>query len=314
MVSKLQKVGIAVGSSTFGTAAASFTRGLLVSDFQCNPSAKVEGVKEVRGDLSTRRVTVPPIDYDATLKFPLDVGDNTSGDIGHFLMTMFGIDNLGGSNPYTHTFQRHDSSTPAWLNLYSDKNAVNKQYQGFRGNSLKFSLKSGSGQIDVEAGGIVQTLSDLVAAQTLAFSGSPLLLPSQATTLQIASGDVVNFDQIDITIKSDLERFRPIGTSRTILNAYRKDFSIEIGLQGLDFSDDTERAKFLAGNTSAFKLLLTDSNNNYLLFNFPEVHYTSWEDPSIAGTDLLKMSAAMLVTSNAYSVILQNARASSYAS
>jgi hypothetical protein len=312
MVSKLQKVGLALGAGTYGDAAASFTRGLLVSKFDVKPSSKIEGVKEVRGDLSTRRVTVPPIDYEATLGFPLDVGDNASANIGHLLQALFGTDTITGSSPYTHTFSRQDSSTPTWFNMFCDAASVDKQYTGFRGTSLKFSIKSDSGMIDVEAQGIVKDEADLVAAQTLAFSGSPLLLPSQATTFTLGGSPVTNFDQLDITIKSEVDRFRPIGTSRAISQAYRKDFSIELALQGLAFSDETERAKFKAVTSSSFNLILTDSNLNYLRFNFPEIYFTGWEGPSINDTDLLRISAAALVTGNSYSVILQNLRSTTY--
>lgn len=313
MISKLQKVGIALGSSTYGTAAGSFTRGLLVRDFSVNPSDGAKPISEVRGDLSTRRVGLPPLDFDASFKFPLDVGDSASANIGDFLLSVMGADSVAGSNPYQHTFTRQDSATPPWHNIYSDKDVTdNKQYTGFRADSVKFSIDGGASEIGVEVGGVVKDEAVLGGVQSLSFSGSPLLLPSQAGTFTIGIASVVNFDKVDITIKRGQTRFHPVGNSRRITNAYTKDFSIELGMQGIDFTDEVERAKFLAGTSSIFNLILTDANSNYLRFNFPEFYYQSWKGPDIADTELLRINAAGFVTGNSYSVILQNARSTAY--
>ncbi len=312
-VSRLQKVGLALGASTFGTASGAFTRGLLVSEFNVTPSGGAGRVAEVRGTLATNRISIPPLDYDVSMKMPLDLGDASSANIGDILLNIMGTDTVAGSNPYTHTFTREDSATPDWHNLYSDKNAVNKEYRGFRANSVKFSIKGDASQIDVDVAGLLMTADDLAGTQSLTFSGSPLVLPSQASTFTIGGSAVANFDSVEITIFREYQRFHPIGNSRVITNAYGKTYGIDVALQGLDFANETERAKFLAATSSSLNLILTDANSMYLRFNLPEVYYSSWEDPAIADTDLLRVSAGMIVTDgSAPSVILQNARATAY--
>lgn len=313
-ISRLQKVGVALGTSSYGTAAASFTRGLLVSSLSVQPKGDPQRVAEVRGDLSTRRVTIPVIDFDATLKFLLDTGDANSAGIGDFLANVLGTDTKTGSNPYVHTFTRLDSATPSWHNIYSDKDAVNKQYTGFRVSSVKFSIKGDAEQIDVEVAGVVKDESVLADAQTLSFSSAPLIPPSQASTFTIADGAVTNFDQVDITIFREIQRFHPISNSRRISAGYSKTFGIDIAMQGLQFAAETERNKFLAVSSSSLNLILTDSASNYLRFNFPEMFYSSWPNESdINDTDLLRFSCAAIVTDgSAPQVILQNAQPTAY--
>jgi hypothetical protein len=313
-ISRLKKVGLALGSTTYGTASGSFTRGLLVSSFNIKAKADPERVPEIRGDLSTRRVTKPVQDYDASLKFPLDLGDNASANIGDFLANILGTDTISGSSPYTHTFTRLDSATPSWHNLYSDKDITAKQYTGFRCNSLKFSIKGDASEIEVEAAGIVKDESALAGAQSLVFSGSPLLLPSQASTFQVGGSTVENFDQIDITIFRNFQRFHPVGNSRVISKALGKDFGIDVAMQGLQFASETERDKFKAVTSSAFNLIFTDANNMYLRFNFPEIFYSSWPDESdLNDTDLLRFSCGAIVTDgSAPSIVLQNLRSTAY--
>ena len=313
-VSRLQKVGVALGASTYGTAAASFTRGLLCSAFNITPKADPQRVSEVRGAMSTIRLTKPVIDYDASLKFPLDTGDSTSAGLGDFLASVMGVDTKTGSNPYVHTFTRLDSATPSWLNLYSDKDADNKQYTGFYANSVKLSITGDAEQIDVEVAGIVKDVSELADAQSIVFSAAPLIVPSGASTFTIAGGAVTNFDQVDITIFRDIQRFHPIGNSRVISAAYAKNYGIDVAMQGLQFAAETERDKFIAMTSSAMNLILTDSASNYLRFNFPEMFYSSWPDESnINDTDLLRFSCGAIVTDGSTpQVILQNARATAY--
>ena len=312
---KLKHVGIELGAGAFGSASAAFTHGLCCTSFNCNPKTSVEPIPEVRGKLSTVRVTRnAAIDYDAALVFPLDVGDLASGNIGHFLQSILGTDIIGGSGPYQHKFTRADTSEPTWFNLYSDKDATEKQYAGFRANSVKFTLTSGEGQIPVEVGGIVQGESALGGAQSLVFSASPILTPQQATTLTIASSPITNFESIEITIARTNERFRAVGSSRLINNQYTRDFRIDIALSGINFASETERDKFKAspGTASAFNMILTDSASNYLHFYFPELYYTLFDGPDINDTELLKISVSQIVTGDAYYVELQNNRSTAY--
>ncbi|MFA6198648.1 MAG: phage tail tube protein [Patescibacteria group bacterium] len=312
-VSKLQQVGLKVGGTTaYATASTTFTRGLLVRTFDVNPTDGAAPVSEVRSKFGPNRVGLPMIDFDAAITFPLDVGDNASGNIGDFLNGVFGTDAVSGTGPYLHTFSRNDTALPKYLNLYSDKDIDNKQYTGFRTEQVKFTIDAGSPEIGVEISGVFKDESEYAGAQTLTYSGSPLLLPSQATTLTLAGNAVTTFSKIEITVKRTLERFHAVGSSRRISNAYSKDFSIDIACEGLDFTAETERDKFIAGTSTAFNLILTDSNANYLRFNLPTVYYQSWKGPDINDSELLKVNLVGFATGDSYNAYLQNMRATGY--
>jgi hypothetical protein len=313
-VSRLKKVGVALGASTYGTAALSFTRGLLCSAFNVTPKGDPQRVSEVRGAMSTVRLTKPVLDYDATLKFPLDTGDATSAGLGDFLASIMGVDTKTGSNPYVHTFTRLDSATPSWLNLYADKDIDAKQYTGFYANSVKLSIKGDAEQIDVEVAGIAKDVSELAGAQSIVFSAAPLLVPSGVSTFTIGGSSVTNFDQVDITIFRDIQRFHPIGNSRVISAAFAKNYGIDVAMQGIQFAAETERDKFIAMTASSLNLILTDSAANYVRFNFPEMFYSSWPDESnINDTDMLRFSCGAIVTDGSTpQVIIQNARSTAY--
>lgn len=298
VISKLSKVGVALGSGTYGDAALAFTRGLLVSSFVANPGKQtVEPVNEVRGDLSIRRITQGGIDYDASLAFPLDVGDATSASIGDFIAALLGKDtgtNLGGSL-YKHRLQVENTDVPPWLNLWSDKDATLRQYKGFRPASIKISMKAGEGQASCEVSGAFKDESDL-AAQTLVFSAAPLLLPSNVLTFTVGGATVTNYDTCDIEITTAQERFRNLGNSRVVKNIHRKDVKVEVSMSGLAFTDETERAKYKANTASSLGIKIADSANNYLELVAPETYWTAFEGPNISGEDMLKTSGKHLVT------------------
>jgi hypothetical protein len=298
-VGALSKVGVALGASSYGTAASSFTRGLLVSSFTANPgSQSVDRVPEVGGTFRTRRVTKGPIDYEASLGFALDVGDAASAGIGDFLACLMGTDTgtLVAGPKYKHKFTTSASAVPAWLNLWSDKDDVFKQICGYRPNSIKVTINSGEGQSKVEVGGIAKTESDLNSDQTLVFSDEPLILASQATAFTVGGSTVTNFDSAEFTFSIDAERFRAISSSRDITNAYKKSLRCQCALSGLTFGTETERAKFKATSSSSLVLTLTDPNSNYITFNFSEAYWSGFEGPNIDDTGLLKMSGTLMAT------------------
>jgi hypothetical protein len=310
---KLSKLGIELGSGTYGDPSAAFTHGLLVSEFKCNPKIDVKPAAVVDGTMQVRKVTRPPIKMDFGMKFPLDLGDNASANIGQLLAGILGDDAISGSGPYLHTLTRLDSSTPPWFNFWSDKDVDDKQYKGARFGQVKFNLKGGDGQIDVEASGIVKEDAELAGPQALVFSGSPLVVPSQASTLTLGGAPVTNFDGLSIAFTRELEGFHPVGNSRYAGKILAKGpLLIELTAEGLDFAAETERDKFIAGTSSAFNLILTDSLANYLRFNFPEIYHTAWEGPDISEGDLKRVSMAGLVTANTYAVLLSNLRSTAY--
>jgi hypothetical protein len=298
IISQLHQMGVALGSGTYGDATVAFTRGMLVSALTMNPAKQtVQPINEVRGNLSIRRVTQGGLDYDGSLSFPMDVGDATSASIGDFIAALLGLDtgtSLGGSL-YKHRLQVLDTATPPWLNLWSDKDAVLRQYKGFRPASIKISMKAGDGQISCEVSGLYKDEADL-AAQTLAFSTCPLLLPHNVVTFTVGGASVTNFDTCDIEIATTQEAFRALGNSRVVNNVYRKDVKVEVSLSGIAFADETERAKYKANTTSSLGIKVTDSAANYLELVAPETYWTAFEGPNVSGTDLLKVSGKHLVT------------------
>lgn len=297
-ISQLQQVGVVLGASTYGTAAASFTRGLIVSNYTANPAAQtVDRVPEVRGSLATMRVTKGPLDYEVTIGFPLDVSAVNAGGIGDFLASLMGTDTgsvAGGT--YTHRFTVSETALPPWLNLYSTKDYVPKQITGFRVNQIKISIKAGDGYIPVEVTGIAKDESDLAAAQILTFASAPLIIPSNTTTFTVGGVAVDNFESVDITLKNEVERFRPVGSSRTIANGYRKAWSTEIAMAGLNFSSETQRTAYKNVTSSAFNLVLTDSASKTFTVALPETYIKAFEGPNVADTDLMKINMTMFST------------------
>lgn len=298
VISALQQAGVALGAAPYGTAATSFARGLIVSSFTSNPAAQsVERVPEVRGTLGINRVTKGPLDYEVSLGFPLDVSTNNAAGLGDFLAALMGTDTgTVAAGVYTHKFTVSESSTPAYLNLYSTKDYVAKQVQGFRPTQIKVSLKSGDGFVPVEVSGKAQTESDLAAAQTLTFPAAPLIVPSNVTAMSVGGLAVTNFDTCDITLKNEQEAFRPLSSSRNVGEVYRKAWSVEIALSGLNFASETQRTAYKDVTSSAFLLTLTDSGAKTITFAFPETYITAFEGPNVSDQDMLKINMTMMAT------------------
>jgi hypothetical protein len=309
-------MAVGLGTSTYATVSAAFTRGLMVSNFNAGPGKqKVDGVPEIRNKLEINRVTKGPIDYDASLSFPLDVGDATSASIGDFLGSLFGTDTGSVSTGvYTHLFTVLESSQPSYLNLYSTKDAINKQCVGFVPVELKLTIKQTEGLITCDVSGFYQSESDLVAAQSVVFSGEQCMLPSQATLLKIAGSSVANtqWETCTITIKRDYDKGRFIGTSRNIADRYGKNFRTTVDLEGIEFADDTERAKFIANTTSSFQITLTESANHTLDLTLPTTYYTTWDGVNLNNEDVMKIKVSMLATGTAQTCTLKNVFAARY--
>ena len=311
LASNLKQVGLALGGGTYPTAASSFTRGLLVSAFSCNPKINLAPVPEVRGTFNTFRVTKNAAkDFDLSMSMPLDCGDNTGGDIGYLLYAILGVDTKSGSGPYTHRFTLLDDSNPPYLNIFSDKDAVNpKQYLGFRPQSLTFKLKAGDGIVNVDVKGIVVDEA-AIATQTLVFSGAPVVSPQEAV-LSNTDGPIL-WEEMDITITRDVERRRVVGSSRLVRDTPTKGFMIKFTGKGLQFATEAIRNRFLAGTSDLLSLLLTDASANYLKFNFPEMYFDTFDGPDIKDKTLLDVSMGGFITNSTYYVELQNLRSTAY--
>ena len=296
-ISRLCNVGIKLGGTSYGALPTSYSRGLLVKSFDANPGSEVAPVPEVRGKLATMRVTIPPVSYAPKLNFALDVGDPLSAGIGDFLASVYGKETgtKDGSN-YKHKFQLKNTGQPPWLNIWSDKDAVPKQVVGFRVGSLKMVIDAKQGLIPVDVTGMAKDESNL-ASQSLAFSDEALLTPHMATILKLGGASVETFESIELTLIREQEGLNFVGSSRTIGDAVSgKSFAFEIVLNGLNFADETERAKFKAVGTSSFELKLIDPAGNYLHCVAPQINYKSFEGPGINDADLLRLSIAAFVT------------------
>lgn len=309
--SNLVDVGIALGAGAFGTAAESFTLGLLCTNFGTTEEFAPEPVNQVGSSLQIRKTTTPPIFLNLSLGFALDVGDNTSGNIGHFLQSIFGTDTIGESPPYTHTFTRNDTSIPTWFNLWSDKDIDSKQYRGFRVNTLTFSIDSGTGAVTVTVEGFYQIDSEL-ATQSLTYSTSPILTAHNASIWTLGGSPNTNFNTCEITITRDNQRHKAISNIQTIDNIYSANFGIAVSLAGLDFTSETEYDKYRAKTATPFRLTLTDANSNYIDFNFPAMIYNSWTPPAPSANALLNIATTLFATEDNNEIVLQNERSTAY--
>lgn len=315
-LSRLSSIGINIGGASIGAVSASFTRGLSASSFSVTPKQEVKAVPQVRGDLSTMRVTKGVISYEPSLTFPLDTGDADSASIGDFLASVMGLETptAVGGGIYKHKFTVKSTGTPPWLNLYSNKDAVAKQITGFMVGQIKVSIKANDPIINVEVSGIAQNESDLAAAQTLTFCDSGIITPQMAGTLTFG-GASCTFEEITLTLSRSQESKKYIDNTRVVNDIISgKDFSWTIEATGVNFTNETERAKFKAGTSSSFRLTLTDDASNYIDFNASEIYYTSWEDAAINDTDILTIGISAIVTGSLTNiwVELQNAYAKRY--
>jgi hypothetical protein len=308
-IGELQLMALALGTSTYPTAAVAFTRGLLVSTFNAGAGKqKVDPVPEMRNKLEAVRMTKGPIDYDASMSFPLDVGDATSASIGDFLGSLFGTDTGSvATGIYTHLFSVLESAQPSYLNLYSTKDAVNKQCLGFVPVELKITIKNTEGLISCDVAGFFASEADLVAAQSIVVSAEPIMVPSHITLFKIAGTSVLNtqWESCTISIKREYEKGRYLGTSRNISDRYGKNFRITVDLEGIEFADDVERAKFIGVSATSFQITLTASANHTLDLTLPETYYQTFEGPVMA-SGVQKIKCSMLGTNTSQTCTLKN--------
>jgi len=314
-VSTLKKVGVNLGSGDYGDVSSNFTRGLLVSAFSSNIEQSVEKVSAISGKFGAPRVSKGGLNYNPSLTFPLDLGDNESAGIGDFLACIFGAEvGVAVSSNFLHTFSPENSCTAPWLNLWSDKDIKSKQVTGFKPNSIKITLNSGEGSIQCEVSGIAKSESDLIADQTLVFSTVEMLTPDMTTLLQLGGASATNIDNVEITLTNEIEGFRPLGVSRDISKAFKKNIGIEISVSGLAFEDEIERDKWKNVTDTSFALTITDPDTNYLAITLAEAHWNSNEGADINEEDLLKMSGTIFATGDesGWIVALKNKYSKSY--
>lgn len=314
--SSLNQVGIELGSGDYGTASGSFSRGMCVSAFDFGTAEQtVEPIPDIKGNFDIERVTKGMLAYNGSLAFALDVGGSTAGGIGDFLASLLGTDagvDIGGGD-FSHTFTVSKDETPPWLNLWSDKDAVQREYDGFYVTSIKFTFDSEGGSVPVEVTGIYKDQAGL-NSQVLTFQNTLPILPSLITIFTLATNTLTNFKTCEITLTNTTSPFTPLQNGRTIAEAFRGDYQTTISLSGINFADETERAKFIAVTRTAFVLKATDANADYIQFTYPLCNYTTFTDPPLAGTDLKTISAELLVAgdNDDNKILLQNQYPSLY--
>ncbi len=295
VVSRLKKVGLALGTGTFPAAAAAFTRGLFVQSFSSDPSQDVKPVEEITGKLLKKRATRGVIDYKPKLEFALDCGDGYGAHIGDFLASLLGTEtptNVGGG-VYKHRLSINDTAEPSWLNLWSDKDPVVKQYYGFRPGSCKISLAAKDGEIKVSVDGVLVGTIDGYGSQTLAYTDEQILTAHDATVVTLGGATVTSFEKMDIEIKRGQEAQHFIGNSRLIGGLRSgKDFSATISFESVVFADETEKNKFLANTSGNFELKLVSPSGAYIDFVFGTMMYDKFEGPALKGSDILTQSGA----------------------
>jgi hypothetical protein len=317
VVSKLKKVGVALGTGTFPAAAASFTRGLYVESFDCSPAQDVKPVGDIRGTLATIRTTRGVIDFKAKLEMPLDCGDGYGAHIGDFLGSLLGNDtgSIVTAGTYKHRLSLNDTAEPSWLNLWTDKDPVVKQYYGFRPGSCKISLAAKDGQIKVSVDGALVATIDGYASQTLTYTNEQILTAHDATVVTLGGASVTSFEKIDIEIKRGQEPQHFVGSTRNI-GALRsgKDFEIILSAESVVFADETELDKFKANTAAAFEIKLVSPSGAYIDFVFGTMQYQKFDGPALKGSDILTQSLAALVTglSTTFYVDIQNGYGNRY--
>ena len=215
---------------------------------------------------------------------------------------------------YKHKFTLKNTGQPCFLDIWSDKDQTHKVLLSNRVQSVKFSIDGKQGLINADVSMTAKDEAALVD-QTLAFSDEPLLTPHMATVFKVGGASVTNFESVEITLSREQESLMFIGNSRVTGDVVSgKTFMFDIVLSGLNFADETERAKFKANGSTSFELKLVDPNTNYLHFVCPEIYYKTFDGPSISDTDLLRISLAAFVTGSdtAHYIELQNRYTKNY--
>jgi hypothetical protein len=297
VVSRLHKVGLALGTGTFPAAASTFTRGLFVESFDCSPAQDVKPIEDLNGSLIKQRVSRGVIDYKAKLEMALDCGDGYGAHIGDFLASLLGQDtgSIIGAGVYKHHLTVKDTAEPSWLNLWTDKDPVVKQYYGFRPGSCKISLVAKDGQIKVAVDGVLVATIDGYGSQSLTYTNEQVLTAHDATVVTLGGATVTSFEQIDIEIKRGQEAQHFIGNSRNI-GALRsgKDMEVNISFQSVVFADEAEKNKFLANTSGSFEIKLVSPSAAFIDFVFGTMYYTKFDGPALKGSDILTQSGAAI--------------------
>lgn len=304
-ISKLKKVGLALGAAPYGTFTANtaaFTRGLIVSSFECNPVQDVQPIEEVRGTLGISRVTKGIITYAPKLSFPLDAGDGYGAHVGDFLASVYGQDTGSVDGAFfKHKFTLKESCDVPWFNIVSDKDAVTKQVVGFVPGSVKFTIGAKETQIPVDVEGIAQKEMDGYGTTSLAYSDEPIMSGTMITELDFGGASATNIESIEVTVMREQEAMNFLTqSSRSIGSVVSgKSFSINFTANGLVFDDETERNKFINVTNTNLTMTLTDSIGNYVKFYFPQLNYQTFDGPSLTAGDLLRVAFTGLVTGTA---------------
>jgi hypothetical protein len=236
----------------------------------------------------------------------LDCGDTYNCSIGDILAGVLGSENgtsLGGGL-YKHKFVLADQVENPAFNMITDKDPVAKQYIGFRPSSLKIALVAKDGEVKVAVEGILKTTQDgygtsfsNCAATTTVYEQP--LTAHDTTTLILggSSAGLTEATKMDIEIKNEIEPQHFIGDDRTIGALRSKAFETNVTYESVVFSDETEKTKFFANTTGAFRIQLDSAvtTGAYINFVFGNLMYTKFDGPSLKDTDILTVSGAATV-------------------
>lgn len=312
---KLKRVGLGIGTGTYAQyPAATFTRGLYVQTFDCDPLQDIKPIEELRGTLPPQRRTRSVLDFKPKMEFALDCGDAYGAGFGDMMGALLGTDTATIVSPgvFKHILTVADTVEPPYLNLWTDKDPVTKQYVGFRPGSIKIGLVAKDGEAKVTIDGILQKTIDGYGTETLVYTNEQVLTGHDATIVKLGGATVdlpEGFQKIDLEVKRGQSPQHLIGADRNIGRLISgTDFELKVSGDAIVFSDETEKNKFIANSAGQFQIKLVSPSSAYIDFDFGTMAYTKFAGPALKAGDVLTQSFDAFVygLTSTFKITIQN--------
>lgn len=242
---------------------------------------------------------------------------------GNVLMAAFGTDTKTGdaSTGYLHTFTRLANAQLPTYTWWFDKGAKFPIFAGCMLSKLDLDIKAKEFvTIDSEWTGL--SYNDTGTSKTPAYSALKAWKFAHAA-VSVDTVANLNYDNIKVTIDNKVSAEHALSGSIYTSKIWSEGMRVTISAD-LFFEDSTQYAKFLAGTTAAFQIVLTGTDDiagatagvkATLTIDLPEVRYTA--APLHNASGVLKVPFAgvavyNVATTKTASIALRNSVATAY--
>jgi hypothetical protein len=255
-VSRLRAAGL-VKESVLGTIIATPTRYLNIIPpdgftpmIDPLPSKGIQSLRDMYP-----KITAGPAHLNG-MKIKLEVEPE---NIGEILQALFGSDVKTGpadTTAYTHTFTPQQVSVLPTYSWWFDKSSL--KYPLFGGcmlDSCDFSVKA-KGIVEADMSWVGIKYDDATgSSKSTVFSTIPPFV-FQNAVINVDGAPVNGYDNLKISIKNMVKADHSLSNSQYPYTIYSEGLDVELSAE-LFFESTTQYAKFLAGTTAHFQLVLT---------------------------------------------------------